>query len=116
MNQNILRSAGIGMLLFIISIHTDAENITRASVHAGPEDSTIVFISTGMGCSEDNKMVEKALFRKKGVKQVVISGDTVTVRFRPGKTTASELAAAIESTGTCEDPNARVHKVMIKPD
>lgn len=84
-----------------------------------PQDSTIssdtvVFSATEMSCATDSKMVEKALYRKKGVKKVIIKDDIITVYFNPSKVKISDLQSAIENTGTCEDPNAKVHKVEIK--
>lgn len=116
MNKNKFRLAGIVFLL--ASINASAENTagTIRTATAGPDDSTVVLISTGMDCKEDCKLVEKALYRTKGVKQVAITGDSVTVRFNPAKTSSPVLSKIIENTGSCEDPDARIHKVMIKPE
>jgi copper chaperone CopZ len=84
-----------------------------------PKDSTIssdtiVFSATNMSCATDSKMVEKALYRKKGVKKVFINQDQITVYFNPSKVKAIELQNAIENTGSCEDPTAKIHQVEIK--
>ena len=75
--------------------------------------STVVFTATEMACKTDSKMVEKALFRTKGVKKVTINGESITVTFNPQKVNSDTLKSVIENTGTCEDPNAKVHKVEI---
>lgn len=75
--------------------------------------STVVFTATEMACKTDSKMVEKALFRTKGVKKVSILASNITVTFNPQKVSAETLKTVIENTGTCEDPNAKVHKVEI---
>ena len=36
------------------------------------------------------------------------------VSFNPQKISVKEIVSIIENTGTCEDPNAKVHKVKIK--
>ncbi len=76
--------------------------------------STVVFTATEMACKTDSKMVEKALYRTKGVKKVTINGESITVTFNPQKVSSETLKTVIENTGTCEDPNARVHKVEIQ--
>lgn len=77
-------------------------------------DTTITLTATEMGCKTDAKMVETALYRKSGVKKVVIDGDNITVTFNNKKITAAQIISVIENTGTCEDPNAKVHKVKSK--
>lgn len=74
---------------------------------------TVVFSATEMSCKTDSKMVEKALFRTKGVKKVSIQDSNITVTFNPQKVNTETLKSVIENTGTCEDPNAKVHKVSI---
>ena len=76
--------------------------------------ATTTFKASNMGCSTDSKMVETALYRKKGVKKVKIDGESITVTFNPAKISVSDLKTVIENTGTCEDPNAKVHEVEIK--
>lgn len=75
---------------------------------------TVTFTATDMGCSTDSKMVETALYRKKGVKKVKITGETIVVEFDPSKITVAEIKTTIENTGSCEDPKAKIHKVKIK--
>jgi copper chaperone CopZ len=76
--------------------------------------NTTTFKASNMGCSTDSKMVETALYRKKGVKKVKIDGETISVTFNPAKISVSDLKTVIENTGTCEDPNAKVHEVEIQ--
>jgi hypothetical protein len=54
------------------------------------------------------------LYRRVGIKKVILSEGTVTVAFNPQKISVKEIVSIIENTGTCEDPNAKVHKVKIK--
>ena len=84
---------------------------TNYIVHTS--DSTIVLSVSEMGCKTDSKMVQTALYRRVGIKKVILSG-TVTVTFNPQKISVKEIVSIIENTGTCEDPNAKVHKVKIK--
>jgi copper chaperone CopZ len=75
------------------------------------DPQTVQFTVTQMGCSNDQKILETALYRKKGVKKVTIEGESVTVTYNPSKITVDALKSVIENTGTCEDPNDKIHKV-----
>lgn len=80
-------------------------------------DKTVVtetFTVTDMGCATDRKMVETALYKLKGVKKVVVGNGEVTVTYDSAKVKREDLVKTIENTGTCEDPNAKVHKVKLK--
>ena len=77
-------------------------------------DSVLVLNVTEMACKTDSKMVQTALYRKGGVKKVAIDGETVAVTYNPSKISRSQIIEIIENTGTCEDPNAKVHKVKVK--
>ena len=81
---------------------------------ANTADSTIVLSVSEMGCKTDSKMVQTALYRRVGIKKVILSEGTVTVTFNPQKISVKEIFSIIENMGTCEDPNAKVHKVKIK--
>ena len=85
---------------------------TNYIVHTS--DSTIVLSVSEMGCKTDSKMVQTALYRRVGIKKVILSEGTVTVTFNPQKISVKEIVSIIENTGTCEDPNAIVHTVKIK--
>lgn len=77
---------------------------------------TVVFHVTEMGCKTDSKMVETALYRKRGVKSVNIVDEEITIVYYPDKVKLEDLKSAIENTGTCENPDAKVHKATIKTD
>jgi copper chaperone CopZ len=111
--QKIKFNAGyiLAILSFILISNTAQ---AQAKDSSKTKTATVVFSSTDMGCSTDSKMVETALYRKKGVKSVKINGDIITVVYYPSKTSTGELKTVIENTGTCEDPNAKVHKVKIR--
>lgn len=75
---------------------------------------TVTLTVTGMGCVKDNKIVEDALYEKKGVKSVDIDGEIIKIKYDERKVKKEELIAAIEACGTCEDKSARPHKVTGK--
>lgn len=104
-----------GLILSILAIF--AFSSPEKSLAKGDDEtktSTVVFSVTEMGCATDRKLVETALYRKKGVKKVKIEEETITVTYNSAKVSVDELKAIIENTGTCEDPNAKVHKVTVK--
>jgi len=113
MKKNIIMNAS--KLLVCITIAFISNTIqaqTKDSTKA--KTSTVTFTATEMGCGTDRKMVETALYRKKGVKSVKVEGETITIVYDPAKVKSEELKTVIENTGSCEDPNAKVHKVKIK--
>lgn len=110
--KNILNAGRMLAVIAVILITNTAEAQSKDSTKS--KTSTVTFTATDMGCGTDRKMVETALYRKKGVKSVAIEGESVTVVYYTAKVKPEELQAVIENTGTCEDPNAKVHKVKIK--
>jgi copper chaperone CopZ len=56
------------------------------------------------------------LYRQKGVKKVTIDADTIVVVFNPSKNNAEQLKSVIENTGSCENPDDKIHKAAIKQD
>lgn len=103
------------MALPILTFGTNKVPKTLAAIHlSSSTDTTITLTATEMGCKTDAKMVETALYRKSGVKKVLIDGDNITVTYNSKKISAAQIISVIENTGTCDDPNAKVHKVKFK--
>jgi copper chaperone CopZ len=75
------------------------------------KSQTVTYTVTEMGCNTDQKILETALYRTKGVKKVTIQDEKVIVTFNPQKVSSDEIIKVIENTGTCEDPNDKIHKV-----
>lgn len=98
----------------IISICIFFANQAKASNSNDTAVKTETFTVTEMGCATDSKMVEKALYRKKGVKKVQLGDGEITIKYNSTLVKREDLIQAIENTGTCEDPNAKVHKVKLK--
>jgi copper chaperone CopZ len=120
MNKNQFAKAilAISLLVFFQENSFASAKNTPSKVNtihfANTADSTIVLSVSEMGCKTDSKMVQTALYRRVGIKKVILSEGTVTVTFNPQKISVKEIFSIIENTGTCEDPNAKVHKVKIK--
>ena len=99
------------LMLMIIFNHTNAKSpkeILKQKL------DTLKLSATAMECLTDRKMVETSLYRKSGVKQVEIKDETIIVIFNSTKISKEMIIELIENTGTCENPNAKVHKVKIK--
>lgn len=75
---------------------------------------TDTFSVTNMNCHKDANLVERSLYRLKGVKKVQVNGETIIVKYDNTKTTAKQITTAIEGTGTCEDANDKTHKAKKK--
>lgn len=105
----------LSMMVFLTSnAFAKAKNdipITTNSIQSSLIDTSIHLKVTEMSCKTDAKMVQTALYRKSGIKKVSIVDDIVSVLFNPLKISMIEIINTIENTGTCEDPNAKVHKV-----
>ena len=120
MNKNQFTKAllAISLLVFFqknsFASAKNKSSIVTTNHFANTTDSTIVLSVSAMGCKTDSKMVQTALYRRVGIKKVILSEGTVTVAFNPQKISVKEIVSIIENTGTCEDPNAKVHKVKIK--
>ena len=77
------------------------------------ESSTIAV--KGITCKKDLGMIADNVGKLKGVHvfEVIKKGATskFKVEFDPAMVTREEIHAAIEGTGSCEDPNLRPYKV-----
>ena len=71
----------------------------------------------GITCAKDLTMISDNVEKLKGVysSEVVKKGATskFRVKFDPALVTEKEIHAAIEGTGSCENPNERPYKVKL---
>ena len=69
----------------------------------------------GITCSMDLKMISANLEKVKGVSSCKAGkqGTTTTfeVKYNPASVTEKEIFAAIENTGSCENPDERPYKI-----
>ncbi len=69
----------------------------------------------GITCSMDLKMISANLGKVKGVSSCKAGkqGTTTTfeVKYNPASVTEKEIFAAIENTGSCENPDERPYKI-----
>lgn len=79
-----------------------------------PKMVTDTFEVTNMNCHDDANIVERRLYRLKGVKKVRIVDGTVIVTYNNTKTNSKNIIATIEDSGTCTDPNDKTHKATKK--
>lgn len=84
------------------------------------QDVTIITSSVtvkGITCSKDLSMISDNVKKLKGVNscEVLKKGATskFSVKFDPSLVTEKEIHAAIEGTGSCENPNERPYKVKL---
>ena len=113
-NQLFKFNAGQLLAILAVTVFSFTAKAQTSKDSTKSKTATITFTVTEMDCKTDSKMVETALYRKKGVKSVKTVEDVMTIVYYPEKVKPEELKSVIENTGTCEDPNARVHKVSIK--
>lgn len=107
----------ISIILIIglgFSIQAKAEKSHINQTQKDPIVVTDTFSVSNMSCHKDANLVSRSLYRLKGVKKVQIIGDKVVVKYDQTKQTSKQIIAAIEATGTCEDPNDKQHKAKKK--
>jgi copper chaperone CopZ len=114
MKINLLKASKYLAILTIALFANAANAQTTTKDSSKVKPASITYSVSDMDCKTDSKMVETALYRKKGVKSVKTIDDAITIVYDPSKVKPEELKTIIENTGTCEDPNAKVHKVIIK--
>lgn len=112
--KNIVFNAGRLLAILTIALLTNNAKAQATKDTAKAKTASITFTVTGMDCQTDSKMIETALYRKKGVKSVKTTDDNITVVYNPDKVKPEDLKTIIENTGSCEDPNVKVYKVKIK--
>ena len=76
---------------------------------------TSTFTVKGITCTKDLGMISDNVKKREGVVQCEVVKKGATSRFKvvfnPALVTEKEIHAAIENTGSCEDPNERPYKV-----
>lgn len=107
----ILFNSAILLLLFIIQ---NQNILAQTDVKKTTKTDTLQVTVSEMGCHLDQGILESALYRSKGVKRVFIKDKDIVVIFNPKKTNTEAIISTIENTGTCEDPNDKIHKVVLK--
>lgn len=88
---------------------------TTASTEQVENTKTLALKVKGVGCATDLKMITDNVEKLEGVTSCKVEkmGATTSlkVKMNPALVTEKQIQAAIETTGTCEDPNARQFKV-----
>ena len=103
------------------AILTISANFAFSQSSTSTEQSVTTTKSTitvkGITCAKDLTMISDNVKKLEGVNscEVVKKGATskFRVKFDPALVTEKEIHAAIEGTGSCEDPNERPYKVKL---
>ena len=98
---------------------TTSANIAFSQSTNTPQQSATTTTSTiavkGITCSKDLTMISDNVEKLKGVNSCEVAKKGATskfkVKFNPALVTEKEIHAAIEGTGSCENPNERPYKV-----
>ncbi len=101
-------------LMMAVSTTTYAQTATE-KVQVSDTTKTINTKVKGITCSTDLKMIAANVEKLKGVSlcKAVKTGPTTTfeIAFNPSLTGEKEIYAAIQNTGSCENPDIRPYKV-----
>ena len=104
-------------LLLIALIAVNTSSFSQANEIAASSDSTVItkVKVKGITCDMDLKMIAANVEKLNGVDkcETVKKGATTTfeIQFNPAHVTDKDIHAAIEGTGSCEDPSERPYKV-----
>jgi len=113
--MNTIKKLSIILIIGLgFSIPAQAEKSHINQSQTDPIVVTDTFSVSNMSCHKDANLVSRSLYRLKGVKKVQIIGDKVVVKYDRTKQTSKQIIAAIEGTGTCENPNDKRKKAKKK--
>lgn len=105
---------------FIVAIilWTAAANNAYSQTSSPPTADSVKTLTVkvkGITCAMDLKMIAANVEKKQGVSSCKPGkqGTTTTfeIQYNPAVVTEKEIFAAIENTGSCENPDARPYKV-----
>ncbi len=92
-----------------------SQGITKQTTDSA---KTVIIKVKGADCSEDLKTISSNVEKLKGIKSCKVIKEGITssfeVKFNPALITKKEIYAAIENTGSCDNPNKKPYKVKNK--
>ena len=102
-------------VIVLIATANSAFSHTTTSYQTTDSLKTATVKVKGITCSMDLKMISANVEKLKGVSSFKAGkqGTTTTfeVKYNPALVTEKEIFAAIENTGSCENPDARPYKI-----
>lgn len=112
----------IKSFLLAFTVFTAATNLAFAQTTPTHQTTDSLKTATvkvkGITCSMDLKMISANVEKLNGVSSCKAGkqGTTTTfeVKYKPALVTEKEIFAAIENTGSCENPDQRPYKVKQK--
>ncbi len=75
----------------------------------------IVYKIKGIDCITDARMIEKQLYRKKGIRYCEMDyprSSKIKIKYDERKITKEEIIKAIEGVESCEGPKSKPYKVL----
>jgi copper chaperone CopZ len=112
--MNFLKSSLLTLLVLLIST-----NFAFSQVTTNNQDSDSLITSTvkvkGITCSMDLKMISANIESLQGVTNCNVgkqgTSTTFEITYNPAFVKETEIYAAIENTGSCDNPDERPYKV-----
>jgi copper chaperone CopZ len=105
------------MLFMFASTTVSVAQSTATKVENLDTQKTIATKVKGVTCAKDLKMISASVEQLEGVSTCTVAkkGPTTTfeIGFNPRLVSEKEIYQAIQSTGSCEDPNERPYKVKL---
>jgi len=108
----------IRIFILVAVAYFSALTLTYAQTEDTTESNKTILVKVkNVGCADDLKMICDNVEKLKGVGSCVVEKQGATtqlqVNLNPALVTEEAIQVAIESTGTCEDPNDRRYKVKL---
>lgn len=113
-----MKYSNIFVLTIAFMLVTTTTNFAQSATEKTQISDTTTIITTkvkGITCSTDLKMISANVEKLKGVSscEAKKTGPTTTfeIAYNPSLITVKEIYAAIQNTGSCENPDERPYKV-----
>ena len=85
------------------------------AVNAQTADTTVIVKVKGITCATDLKMIQTNVEKLEGVSECKVEKQGATtsfnIKFDPEAIREQDVVAAIEGTGSCENPEVKPYKV-----
>ena len=107
----------LGLIIMLSSYNYATSQSTTKTEQSSSFKTSIIKVK-GITCSKDLSMISDNVVKLKGVESCDIAKKGPTSKFKVKYNTllvtAEEIHAAIENTGSCENPNEKPYKVKEK--
>ncbi len=102
------------IMLLSLSISLTANTHYTHTISKKDTFVTDTFEVKNLDCNIDKSIVQKSLYRQRGIKKVSPQINGFVITYKSNKINADTIIKIIESCGTCENPNDKRYKANKK--